>query len=156
MTIVNTRLQPHGQTRFIRALATAGIPDAWAQHLPSLHLALFDPTTPSRERVWFACHEFAAFLVALPELLGSDTMRFLIGIPPVDAALLPTEALDVLTDWYGIQNNLYRWQLELVTETADDATRDRVLAHLADLVLVRLDALLIPRLRQARFAANKS
>ena len=52
--------------------------------------------------------------------------------------------------------NLYPWQLELVTETADDATRDRVLAHLADLVLVRLDALLIPRLRQARFAANKS
>jgi hypothetical protein len=155
MTLMDDKVRQPGEPGFIRALARLGIPDVWAKHLPSLHLALFDPSRPSRERVWSAAHELAAFLVALPELLRSDTMSFLIGIASVDPTLLSTEDRHILTDWYSMQTDLYRWQLELVAETADDATSDAVLAHLADLLSVRLDPLLIPRLRQARFAAKE-
>jgi len=156
MTVVDEQLRQHGEPGFIRALARVGIHDVWARHLPSLYLALFDPTMLTRERVWSACHELAAFLVALPGLLRSDTMPFVIGIAPVESALLPAEARDVLTDWYGMQADLYRWQLEMVAETADDATRDAVLARLVDLVIARLDPVLVPRLRHARFAAKES
>jgi hypothetical protein len=155
MTLMDDKVRQPGEPGFIRALARLGIPDVWAKHLPSLYLALFDPTRPSRERVWTAGHELAAFLVALPELLRSETMSFLIGIAPVDPTLLSTEERHILTDWYSMQTDLYRWQLELATETADDATRDSVLARLTELVFARLDPLLVPRLRQARFAAKE-
>ena len=88
---MDDKVHQRGEPGFIRALARLGIPDVWTQLLPSLYLALFDPTRPSRERVWSAGHELAAFLVALPELLRSETMSFLIGIAPVDATLLSAE-----------------------------------------------------------------
>jgi hypothetical protein len=155
MNPMDDKVHQRGEPGFIRALAHVGIPDVWAKHLPSLYLALFDPTRPSRERLWSACHEFAAFLVALPELLRTDTMSFLIGIAPVDPTLLSKEERRILTDWYSMQTDLYRWQLELVVETADDATCESVLARLTDLLVVRLDPLLLPRLRQARFVAKE-
>lgn len=155
MNPIDDKVRQRGEPGFIRALARLGNPDVWTQHLPSLYLALFDATRPSRERVWSACHELAAFLVALPELVRSDTMSFLIGIAPVDATLLSAEERHILTDWYRMQTDLYRWQLELVTEAADDATCNSVLARLTDLLFARLDPLLVPRLRQARFAAKE-
>jgi hypothetical protein len=82
-------------------------------------------------------------------------MSFLIGIAPADATLLSTEDRHTVTDWCSTQTDLYRWQLELVAETADDATCDSVLARLTDLLFVRLDPLLVPRLRKARFAGEE-
>jgi hypothetical protein len=67
--------------------------------------------------MWSACHELAAFLVARPESLRSDTTSFFIGAAPVDATLLSAEERQILIAWQSLQADTslgpscWRWKI---------------------------------------------